>query len=198
KAVPLGSRAFEIVEMLVRSGGELVTKDDLMARVWSRVFVEENTLHFHISAIRKALGRDRDMLQTVSGRGYRLLGNWIVRLATIPATPEASERMAAPNRSHRTNVPIAASALIGREAAVQDLRELLSAYRVVTLTGPGGIGKTVLAAEVARRLFPTLESNVLFVELVSLSDPGLVPSAVVSVLGLQLGGDEVSPESVAR
>jgi predicted ATPase/DNA-binding winged helix-turn-helix (wHTH) protein len=197
-AVPLGSRAFEIVELLVRSGGDLVTKDDLMARVWSRVVVEENTLHFHISAIRKALGRDRGMLKTVSGRGYRLLGNWTVRLANTSTTAEAPERTAAPNRPFRTNVPIAASALIGREAAVQDLRDLLSAYRVVTLTGPGGIGKTVLAAEVARRLFPTLESNVLFVELVSLSDPGLVPSAVVSVLGLQLGGDEISPESVAR
>jgi predicted ATPase/DNA-binding winged helix-turn-helix (wHTH) protein len=197
-AIPLGGRAFDVVEMLVKSGGELVTKDELMARVWSRVVVEENTLHFHISAIRKALGRDRVMLKTVSGRGYRLLGNWSVRRASASPSPEASELTAASNRPFRTNVPIAASALIGREAAVQNLRELLSAYRVVTLTGPGGIGKTVLAAEVARRLLPALESNVLFVELVSLSDPSLVPSAVVSVLGLQLGGDIVSPEAVAR
>src|SRR5579859_6189117 len=196
-AVPLGSRAFDIVEMLVRSGGELVTKDALMTRVWSRAVVEENTLQFHISAIRKALGQDRGMLKTVSGRGYRLLGNWTVR-PTEPAALEGSDRTAAPNRPLRTNVPIAASALIGRAAAVEQLCELLSAYRVVTLTGPGGIGKTVLSTAVARRLFSSVESDIFFVELAPLSDPSLVSSVVVSALGLQVGGEEVSPASIAR
>src|SRR5215472_3977789 len=72
--VPLGSRAFEILELLVQSAGELVSKDDLIGRVWQRTNVEENTLQFHISTIRKALGSDREMLRTVSGRGYRLMG----------------------------------------------------------------------------------------------------------------------------
>jgi predicted ATPase/DNA-binding winged helix-turn-helix (wHTH) protein len=196
--VPIGGRAFEIIAAFVDSPGDLVTKDDLMDRVWSGAVVEDNTLQVHISAIRKALGADRGMLRTVSGRGYRLLGSWTVQQHGIPSALESSPSRPATDRPFRTNVPIAASALIGREGAVQQLRDLLSAYRIVTLTGPGGIGKTVLAAEVARRLFPALESDVLFVELVSLSDPGLVPSAAVSVLGLQLGGDEISPESVAR
>jgi DNA-binding winged helix-turn-helix (wHTH) protein len=72
--VPLGSRAFEIIEVLVQSAGELVNKNDLMGRVWPGAIVEDNTLQFHISAIRKALGSDRARLKTVSGRGYRLLG----------------------------------------------------------------------------------------------------------------------------
>ncbi|HEY6631741.1 MAG TPA: AAA family ATPase, partial [Rhizobiaceae bacterium] len=96
------------------------------------------------------------------------------------------------------NVPVAASALVGRETAVEQLRDLVSAYRVVTLTGPGGIGKTVLAAEVARRLFPMFEGDVLFVELVSLSNPDLVPTTVANALSLQLHGDQVSAEAVAR
>src|SRR5215470_17579886 len=196
--VPLGVRAFEIIEALVRSAGELVTKDELMERVWPGAIVEENTLHVHISAIRKALGADRGMLKTVSGRGYRLLGSWTIRDGHSAREPRAPEPARTSSRPFLTNVPVAASALIGREAAVQELRDLLSAYRVVTLTGPGGIGKTVLAAEVARRLFPTLESDVMFVELVSLRDPGLVPSAIASTLGLQLGGGEISPEAVAR
>jgi predicted ATPase/DNA-binding winged helix-turn-helix (wHTH) protein len=195
--VPIGSRALEIIEVLVQSAGKIVTKDDLMARVWSGAIVEENTLQVHISAIRKALGSDRGMLKTVSGRGYRLLGTWTIRQERAEAELDAPERVRSAAHQFLTNIPVAASALIGREAAVQQLRDLLSAYRVVTMTGPGGIGKTVLAAEVARRLFPTLESDVLLVELVSLSDPGLVPSAVASILGLQLGG-EISPESVAR
>jgi predicted ATPase len=93
---------------------------------------------------------------------------------------------------------VAASALVGRETAVQHLQELVSANRAVTLVGPGGIGKTVLASEVARRLFPNLGSDVFFIELVSLADPDLVPSAVASVLHLRLGGDDISAESVAR
>jgi DNA-binding winged helix-turn-helix (wHTH) protein len=49
--VPLGSRAFDVLAVLAQSAGELVSKNDLMSRVWSGEIVEENTLHFHISAI---------------------------------------------------------------------------------------------------------------------------------------------------
>src|ERR1700676_1019339 len=62
--VPIGGRAFEIIEVLVQSAGELVTKDDLAARVWPGAIIEENALQVHISAIRKALGPDREMLKT--------------------------------------------------------------------------------------------------------------------------------------
>src|SRR6266700_7441310 len=74
--VPIGGRAFEIIEVLVQAAGELVTKNDLMKRVWPGAIVEENTLWVHISAVRKALGPDRGMLKTVAGRGYRLIGTW--------------------------------------------------------------------------------------------------------------------------
>src|SRR6185369_5822608 len=70
---PLGSRAFEIVEALVEAAGELVSKDDLMDRVWPGAIVEESTLWVHMSAVRKALGSERGILKTVAGRGYRLV-----------------------------------------------------------------------------------------------------------------------------
>ena len=197
-SVPIGSRAFEIMEILGRSAGSLVTKDDIMRRVWPGAIVEDNTIQAHISAIRKALGADRGMLKTVSGRGYRLLGDWMIRQDHTPAKLDLSERSRAAPKSFLTNVPVAASALVGRETAVQHLRDLVSAYRVVTLTGPGGIGKTVLASEVARRLFPTIESDVFFVELASLSDPALVPAAAAAVLRLPTGPTSVTPEAVAR
>jgi len=197
-AIPIGSRAFEIIETLVEAAGELVTKDDLMRRVWPGLIVEDNTVQVHISAIRKALGTDRNMLKTISGRGYRLLGDWTSREDTLPVGPDVSERVRPAAHPFLTNIPVAASALVGRQTAVQELCDLVSAYRVVTLTGPGGIGKTVLASEVARRLFPTFAGDILFVELVSLSDADLVPSTVAHVLNLQLHGDETSPELVAR
>lgn len=61
--VPIGARAFEVMDVLVRSANELVTKDALMDRIWPGAMVGENTLHVHISAIRKALDRDRAMLK---------------------------------------------------------------------------------------------------------------------------------------
>src|SRR5712671_4514195 len=197
--VPIGGRAFEIIEVLVQSAGELVTKNDLSARVWPGAIVEDNTLQFHISAIRKALGPDRGILKTASGRGYRLLGAWTFRQESTSSVDSIDlEPVRAPAEPFQTNLPAAASDLVGRTIAVQHLRGLLSAYRVVTLTGPGGIGKTRLAFEVARGLFPSFQGDVRLVELVSLSDPGLVPSAVTAALGLQLGGDEISAERVAR
>jgi len=197
-AVPIGSRAFEILEAMVESAGELVTKGDLMAKVWPGAVVEDNALQVHISAIRKTLGTDRGMMKTVSGRGYRLLGNWSISDGSAQAAPDAALGPRPLHLSFRTNIPLAASALVGREEAMLQLGDLLTAYRVVTLRGPGGIGKTALAAEVARRLLAALEGDALFVELVTLADPGLVPSAAVNALGLQLGGDVISADSVAR
>src|ERR1700691_810728 len=198
-AVPIGNRAFEIIEVLVQSAGELVTKNDLTARVWPGVIVEDNTLHYHISALRYALGPDRGMLKTASGRGYRLIGSWTLQQESATSADSIDlEPVRSPGEPFQTNLPAAASDLIGRTIAVQHLLGLLSAYRMVTLTGPGGIGKTRLALEVARGLFPSFHGDVRLVELVSLSDPALVPTAVAGVLGLKLGGKEISAESVAR
>jgi DNA-binding winged helix-turn-helix (wHTH) protein len=86
-AVSIGARAFEIIEFLVQSVGKLVTKDDLISRVWPHVVVGESTLQVHISAIRKALGSDRNLLKTISGRGYRLSGEWTVRQNDKSARP---------------------------------------------------------------------------------------------------------------
>src|SRR5580698_4654631 len=77
--VPIGGRAFEILEVLARSAGELVTKDELMDSVWPGAVVMENTLQVHAGSVRRALGPYRDLLKTESRRGYRLLGQWTVR-----------------------------------------------------------------------------------------------------------------------
>jgi predicted ATPase/DNA-binding winged helix-turn-helix (wHTH) protein len=197
--VPIGRRAFDIIEVLVRSAGELVTKHDLTSRVWPGVIVEDNALQFHISAIRRALGPDRELLTTAAGRGYRLLGDWTFQQeSTSPAGSIDLEPVQIAADPFQTNLPAAASDLVGRTTAVRHLRDLLSAYRLVTLTGPGGIGKTRLVSEVARGLFPSFQGDVRLVEFAPLSDPGLVPSAVAGGLGLKLVGDQISAESVAR
>lgn len=196
--VPVGGRTFEIIEVLVVSAGKLVTKKEIASRVWPGAIVEDNTLQVHISAIRRAFGQDRGMLKTESGRGYRLLGPWQQRQVDQSLSPARPASPYEPTRSNQGNLPTALSALVGRGAAEQRIRDLLSAYRTVTLTGPGGIGKTVLALEVARSLNSSYQGEIWLVELASLSDPALVPSAIAHTLGLKLGGDQISPESVAR
>jgi TolB-like protein len=78
RAVRLGSRALDILCVLASAEGAVVTKDELMARVWGGVVVEENNLQVHISALRKTFEEDENdgsWIVTVPGRGYRLLGS---------------------------------------------------------------------------------------------------------------------------
>jgi DNA-binding winged helix-turn-helix (wHTH) protein len=69
----LGGRALEVLAVLIEARGHLVTKDDLLNRVWPTTTVGENCLQFQISSLRRALGDDRDLIKTVSGRGYRFV-----------------------------------------------------------------------------------------------------------------------------
>jgi predicted ATPase/DNA-binding winged helix-turn-helix (wHTH) protein len=196
--VPIGGRAFEIIETLVLSAGELVTKEALMERVWSSAAIGDNTLQVHISAVRRALGAYRGLLKTESGRGYRLLGAWAPLEESAPAiTGEPALTPAFAAQPSQTNLPVMLNRLVGRSVAAQRLQDLLSAYRIVTLTGPGGIGKSALALQIARATFPMFDGAWL-VELASLADPGLVPSAVATDLGLKVGSGAISGETVAR
>ena len=70
----LGGRAFDVLTTLIEARGAVVTKDALMARVWPDRIVEENNLQSHISALRAVLGPERELIRTVSGRGYQFIG----------------------------------------------------------------------------------------------------------------------------
>ncbi len=196
--VPVGGRAFQIIEVLARSAGALVTKDELLDRIWPGAIVGENTLHVHAGAIRKALGPYRNLLKTESGRGYRLLGDWSVQRHDAAKPPNGLQRMRVDGESLTTNFPATVIRLIGRSAAVTRLRDFLSAYRLVTLTGPGGIGKSTLALKAARGVVGEFDDGAWLVELASLSDPTLVPFAVAGALRLEPGPNSVTPEAVSR
>src|SRR6202011_5462959 len=97
-----------------------------------------------------------------------------------------------------TNLPEPISELIGRDDELREILSLAAAHRLVTLTGPGGIGKTRLGSEVAHRLLPNFVDGVWAIELAPLSDPELVPVAVATALGLELTSGSASPLSVAN
>jgi DNA-binding winged helix-turn-helix (wHTH) protein len=85
RPVKLGGRAFDVLMALIEARGAVVSKNALMARVWPDRIVEENNLQWQISALRAAFGADRDLIRTVSGRGYQ----FAAAIDTVYGSPEA-------------------------------------------------------------------------------------------------------------
>src|SRR5713226_5670846 len=166
RPVELGGRAFDTLIALLDARGTVLSKDELMSRVWPDRVVEENNLAAQISGLRKVLGADRHLIRTVAGRGYQFTGE--IRVTAAPA--------AGPAPSRATNLPEALSELIGREAELGEVTALATEHRLVSLVGAGGIGKTRLGLEVARHLLPRFPDGVFVAELGPLSSPELVPA----------------------
>src|SRR5580704_8445888 len=132
--VRLGSRAFDILAALVERAGEVVSKEELIARAWPTTFVEEANLKIQVSALRRALGDgqgDNRYIVTVVGRGYNFVAP--IRKEQPPlASPLPT---IAPATLH--NLPFATTRMIGREDIAIALATQLSRWRLVTVVGPG-------------------------------------------------------------
>src|SRR5438105_8114339 len=85
RSIQLGGRTFDVLMALIEGQGAVVAKDALMERVWPNRIVEESSLHVQISALRNAFGADRNLIRTISGRGYQFTGE----IRTVAATPHS-------------------------------------------------------------------------------------------------------------
>lgn len=188
--VDLSSRGFDILAALIDADGAPVSKDELIRRVWPDVVVEENNLTVQISALRKALGNERDRLRTLPRHGYSFAADAEPAGGGVPSA-------AAVGKIETGKLPVPLEALIGREDDLQELLALQGRCRLLTLTGPGGIGKTRLALELARRRESGFPDGAFLVELATQSDAALVPASIASTLGLQLGAATQRSEAVA-
>jgi predicted ATPase/DNA-binding winged helix-turn-helix (wHTH) protein len=190
KPVRVGSRALDILILLTARAGELVTKEELNARIWPDTFVEEANIRVHVAALRKALADGQSgsrYVMTVPGRGY----SFVAQVTRAQERRAAVAQLAATGRTH--NLPTLLTRMIGRTGAVRAIGERLPERRFVTVVGPGGMGKTTIAIAVAETLLDSYAHGACFVNLASLADPRLVPSALGSVLGLSMLAENPLP-----
>lgn len=191
--VELGARTLDTLIALVSRPNEIVGKKELMAKVWPDVVVEEGSLRFHIAALRKALGDGKDgarYINTLAGRGYCFV-------APVSRPNYQSNTIAAAVAFKESNLPARSTRMVGRADDVFALSNQLRVSRFVTIVGPGGVGKTTVAVAVVHDLLDAFAEAVLFVDLGALNDPGLVASAVTSMLGLSVQSDDSTPSLIA-
>jgi predicted ATPase/DNA-binding winged helix-turn-helix (wHTH) protein len=175
KRIPLGTRALEILIALVERAGEVVSNQDLIARVWPETFVEDNNLRVHLALLRKALHDGQDQVRyilNVPGRGYRFAFPVILRRT--------------PAGGGTSNLPGVLTRLIGRAEIVKDLIEQIQRRRLVSLVGCGGVGKTSVALAVAHEIAAEYEDGTFFLDLTQVSDEQRVAEALTGALNVPL------------
>jgi predicted ATPase/DNA-binding winged helix-turn-helix (wHTH) protein len=185
----IGSRALEILLALVERAGDIVTKDELIARAWPKTVVEESNLRVHVAAVRKALGDTRKgsrYVANIPGQGYCFVAPVCADLKPAPAIP-INASVAADPLSKRKSRPI------GWDEEIHELARQVMDKHLVTLVGPPGIGKTAIAVAAGRRLQESFEDEVRFVELAPVADSHSVAAAIASAFKIEsYGGNPLS------
>lgn len=139
--VGIGSRAIAIVALLAERAGEIVSVRDITDHVWPNLFVQDNNLRVHMTAIRRALragGHAEAEIVNVPGRGYRLSAEVTITVAV----EDAPEPMAFLD-INPLPLPLQVNRLIGREQTIRDVVANLGRHPLVTIVGPGGSARRV-------------------------------------------------------
>lgn len=183
--VTLGSRALCLLIALATRAGELLEKSELISFAWPKVVVEECNLRAQIVALRRALGDDGtfNYIVTVPGRGYRFV-------APVTLQSPGEEVVPVPFKVQASGVQPMPGTVIGREQLVASLADQLLSQRFVTLTGPGGIGKTTVALAVAHQVQGRFHQGMCFVDLAPATNGQWVAGMLASALGIQTVSDD--------
>jgi len=182
--VRLGGRALDILLLLVENAGRVVGKDELIAHVWPKTFVEEANLRVHLTALRKVLGDGQNgerYIVNVVGRGY----SFVAPLRAWEPQQQISFQSMDARASAGSGLPAPLGPLIGRADTVKAIASQILQHRFVTICGSPGIGKTSVALAVAEHLAGAFQNNVKFVDLAPLTDPSRLTSTIASALGIQ-------------
>lgn len=188
--VEIGGRSFDLLVVLTEQAGRVLSKRELLKRVWSDVVVEDGSLRFHMAGLRKLLGDGEDgarYIATQIGVGYAFVapierhGLPATGVASVPASAREPGARSAPSA---LSIPARLSRLIGRERDIQLLQDRVVDTPLFTIVGPAGVGKTSLAIEIGHNLAEQFEYQVAFVDFGMLENPTLVPSMVAGAMGI--------------
>ncbi|MCS4095947.1 helix-turn-helix transcriptional regulator [Rhizobium sp. BK176] len=191
--VELGGRALEILIALATSPNEVLSKKELMDRVWPDAIVEEGSLRFHMAGLRKALGDGQDgarYIATLAGRGYCFVA------PTERALPDENDTSTPKESFPHANLPQRLGRMVGRDVDVIKLGAQLVGSRLVTIVGPGGVGKTTVAIAAAHQAADAFAGHVLFVDLGVISDPKLAATTIAAMLGLPVQAEDATPDVI--
>lgn len=170
--VSVGSRAFDLLLLLASHPGQVITNQQIVTAVWGKAVVDDANLRAQVSTLRRLLRddqRDPKYISNVPGKGYCFI-----------ATVEGSEPSKSPPLPAPTTAP--AARIYGRSAVIDAISGLLDRTRFVTITGPGGIGKSTVARAVASARCGQYRDGVVTADLSQLLDPSLVPTALATAL----------------
>jgi predicted ATPase/DNA-binding winged helix-turn-helix (wHTH) protein len=189
----LGGRGFDLLLALVEQRHRVVSREELFDRVWAGRVVEDQNLRVQVNALRKLLGERS--IATVPGRGYRFVLPLLE--AAGDQAPAADERPEAASEVAQRPGPAwpEPPTLFGRGDELGEVCRLLQDQRLLTVAGPGGIGKTRVAQAVAHRLQSRFADGVGWVDFGALADAAALPSTLARALALPGSG---SPDAVAR
>ena len=175
----LGRRAVDILLILLEQAGNVVSKQELIARVWPKSVVEDGNLRVHMAALRKALGdgqAGQRYIVTVAQRGYSFVAPLSIEPMTLPTD-------GAPQHPCH-NLPLRHTRMIGRQALIDSLVQQLPTQRFITLTGAGGIGKTTVALRVAELLIGHYRDGIRLLDLAPLSAASMILPNLAALLDL--------------
>ena len=198
----LGSRALDILILLVERAGEVVSKRDLMVHAWPDIVVDENSLRVQLVSLRKVLGDGQAgarYVTNVPSRGYCFVAP-VSRAVTLGQIHAITEQPVAASKvvsDHGTRLPTRLTRMVGREDAVRTISSQLATKRFVSIVGPGGVGKTTVAVSVSHALVAEFEDPACFVDLGALTAPELVAATIASALGVVVQSANPLPSLMA-
>jgi len=193
--LPVGSTDLRLLAALVERAGTHVSKAELIARVWRNAAVTDNAIYVHVNALRRVIGDE--CITTKQNRGYRFVQPVQRTLSTTVANLEKPQQGNL-DAIWSDNQPQGAARLVGRSNELKALSKLLVHNQVVTLTGPGGVGKTKLAMHIAGRAASRFPDGVWVIELANLNDPDLIFVTVAAALSIEVGSSTKPLETIGR